>query len=135
MKHSVSSHFVPGLVDGSIFALTPLHSDESAKRLQLLQGLLTRNVQHVAGLNPRAVRCVLATSSLMAPPNCSLRFSLRRIVRNDTVAKPLTRGVLDGNLLSFFLELPVHRQKELTSPIGTDREQVLRDLAMLIVPW
>ena len=28
------------------------------KRLQLLQGQLTRNVQHVAGLNPKAFRSV-----------------------------------------------------------------------------
>ena len=118
-----------------MFALTPLHSDESAKRLQLLQGLLTRNVQHVAGLNPRALRWVQPSFSLMASLGRSLCFSFCSIVRNDMVAKPLTRGILDGNLLSSFLDLPVHRQKELTSPIGTDRAQVLRDLAMLSEPW
>lgn len=30
------------------------------KRLQLLQGQLTRSVQHVAGLNPKAYRSVLS---------------------------------------------------------------------------
>ena len=39
-----------------MYALTPVDSDDSAKRLQLLQGQLTRNMQHVAGLNPRAFR-------------------------------------------------------------------------------
>ena len=46
---------VKGSPDGSISSLTPV--DETAfKRLQLLQGQLTRNMQHVAGLNPKAFR-------------------------------------------------------------------------------
>lgn len=44
-----------GSTDGSLSSLT--YVDESAsKRLHLLQGQLTRNVQHVAGLNPKAFR-------------------------------------------------------------------------------
>lgn len=44
-----------GSPDGSLSCLTPV--DEYAfKRLQLLQGQLTRNIQHVAGLNPKAFR-------------------------------------------------------------------------------
>ena len=44
-----------GSPDGSLSSLTPV--EESAfKRLQLLQGQLTRNIQHIAGLNPRAFR-------------------------------------------------------------------------------
>lgn len=123
-----------GLVDGSMFALTPLHSDESAKRLQLLQGLLTRSIQHVAGLNPRAFRCASVTHRIGAYQLIPL-FPSARIVRNDSAAKPLTRGILDGSLLSAFMELPIHRQKELTSPIGADRGQVLRDLGSLSGPW
>lgn len=45
-----------GAADGSMYALTPIESEATAKRLQLLQGQLTRNAQHVAGLNPRAFR-------------------------------------------------------------------------------
>lgn len=40
-----------------MYALVPIDIEETAKRLQLLQGQLTRNMQHVAGLNPRAFRC------------------------------------------------------------------------------
>lgn len=44
-----------GFTDGSLSVLTPI--DEAAfKRLHLLQGQLSRNVQHVAGLNPKAHR-------------------------------------------------------------------------------
>ena len=46
-----------GAADGSMYALVPIDIEETAKRLQLLQGQLTRNMQHVAGLNPRAFRC------------------------------------------------------------------------------
>ncbi|TFY75914.1 hypothetical protein EWM64_g8097, partial [Hericium alpestre] len=100
-----------GHTDGSLTSLLPV--DESTfKRLQLLQGQLTRNVQHAAGLNPRAFR----------------------IVRNDFVSKPLSKGILDGNLLSSFNDLPITRQVEITRQIGTDRSLVLRDWASLIGP-
>jgi cleavage and polyadenylation specificity factor subunit 1 len=41
-----------GSVDRSLTSLTPVE-ETVAKILQLLQGQLTRNIQHVAGLNPR----------------------------------------------------------------------------------
>jgi hypothetical protein len=51
------SDLVTGTVDGALSVLLPV--DEPVyKRLQLLQGQLTRNVQHVAGLNPKAFRFV-----------------------------------------------------------------------------
>ncbi|KAF8056614.1 CPSF A subunit region-domain-containing protein [Lyophyllum atratum] len=101
-----------GSTDGSLAYLTPV--DEHAfKRLQLLQGQLTRNIQHVAGLNPKAFR----------------------IVRNDFVSKPLSKGILDGNLLSHFEALPIPRQVEVTREIGTERMVVLRDWISLSGTW
>ncbi|KAF7366615.1 Protein CFT1 [Mycena sanguinolenta] len=101
-----------GSTDGSLKSLTPV--DETiAKRLQLLQGQLTRNIQHVAGLNPKALR----------------------IVRNDFVSKPLSKGILDANLLTHFESLPVTRQNEMTRQIGTERTQVLRDWMSLVGAW
>ncbi|PPR02156.1 hypothetical protein CVT26_012117 [Gymnopilus dilepis] len=98
--------------DGSLTSLTAV--DEHAyKRLQLLQGQLTRNIQHVAGLNPRAFR----------------------IVRNDYVSKPLSKGVLDGNLLAYYEALPITRQNEMTRQIGTERVTVLKDWISLTGPW
>ncbi|TFY69793.1 hypothetical protein EVG20_g3009 [Dentipellis fragilis] len=101
-----------GSPDGSLSALVPV--DESTfKRLHLLQGQLTRNVQHTAGLNPKAFR----------------------IVRNDHVSKPLSRGILDGNLLASFEDLPITRQVEITRQIGTERSVVLRDWIGLGGAW
>lgn len=45
----------PGSPDGSLSSLTPVE-EHAYKRLQLLQGQLTRNIQHTAALNPKAFR-------------------------------------------------------------------------------
>jgi len=57
------------------------------------------------------------------------------IVRNDTVSKPMSRGILDGQLLELFEELGVQGQQEMTRQIGTERMAVLRDWSALAVPW
>ncbi|THH20311.1 hypothetical protein EW146_g1016 [Bondarzewia mesenterica] len=100
-----------GSPDGSLTALIPV-DEETFKRLYLLQGQLTRNVQHTAGLNPKAFR----------------------MVRNDYVSKPLSKGILDGNLLGSFEELPITRQNEITRQIGTERNSVLRDWSSMVGP-
>ncbi|KAH7882293.1 CPSF A subunit region-domain-containing protein [Phlebopus sp. FC_14] len=112
-EHEIpQAKLISGYTDGSLAALTPV--DEAAfKRLQLLQGQLSRNVQHVAGLNPRAYR----------------------IVRNDAVSKPLSKGILDGQLLGAFEDLGIPGQHESTRQIGTDRTAVLHDWISLAVPW
>jgi len=101
-----------GATDGALRTLTPV-SEAVGKRFQLLQGQLTRNVQHVAGLNPRALR----------------------IVRNDYMSKPLSRGILDGNLLRTFEDLPITSQNDITRQIGTDRVVILRDWVGLGACW
>lgn len=101
-----------GGTDGTLSSL--VYVDESAyKRLQLLQGQLTRNVQHVAGLNPKAFR----------------------IVRNDYVSRPLTKGILDGSLLAAFDDLPITQQHEVTQQIGTERVTVTKDWLSLGGAW
>ncbi|KXN92986.1 Protein CFT1 [Leucoagaricus sp. SymC.cos] len=107
-----NSRLLTGSTNGSLASLTIL--DESAfKRLGLLQGQLIRNIQHTAALNPKAFR----------------------IVRNDYVLKPLTRGILDGNLLGEYEGLPINRQMEVTQQIGTDRVNVLRDWIEVRGAW
>ncbi|KZT36486.1 hypothetical protein SISSUDRAFT_989137 [Sistotremastrum suecicum HHB10207 ss-3] len=99
--------------DGSISSLTPVEA-EGFQRLQLLQGQLTRNVQHVAGLNPKALRTV----------------------RNEGRSKPLTRGIVDGGLvMGSFWELPLARQAEMTRQIGTDARTIVEDLCGLEGSW
>lgn len=121
-----------GASNGALLSLTPI--DEAlGKRLQLLQGQLTRNVQHISALNPKAHRYVSFHHSIHPLPN--IEGFLRRIVRNDHVWKPLSKGILDGNLLRMFEELPLSRQNDITRQIGTDRTMVLRDWASLEAPW
>ena len=60
---------------------------------------------------------------------------LCRIVRNEHVWKPLSKGILDGNLLRAFEELPLSRQNDITRQIGTDRATVLRDWVSLDASW
>ncbi|OSD02613.1 hypothetical protein PYCCODRAFT_1477600 [Trametes coccinea BRFM310] len=106
------ARLVCGSVDGSLNTLT--YVDEAAfKRLHLLQGQLIRTVQHVAALNPKAFR----------------------MVRNEHVSRPLSKGILDGNLLATFEDLPIGRQNEVTRQIGTDRATVLKDWASLVGAW
>ena len=50
-----ASHHPAGHPDGSLTGLVPV-DEATFKRLHLLQGQLTRNVQQYAGLNPRAFR-------------------------------------------------------------------------------
>ncbi|KAJ3793908.1 CPSF A subunit region-domain-containing protein [Lentinula aff. detonsa] len=99
-----------GATNGSIATITPVE-ESAAKRLQLLQGQLTRNVQHIAGLNPRA------------------------IVRNDYVSKPLSKSVLDANLLVHFENSSITKQIEMTKQIGTEVAIVRQDWMALAGPW
>lgn len=97
---------------GGISTLIPLKAARY-KRLQLLQGQVTRSVQHMAGLNPKAYRHVA----------------------NRQQARALNKGVLDGFLLQTFLDLPFDKQKELVDPIGTNRETIINDLVDLSFTW
>lgn len=56
-------------------------------------------------------------------------------MHNDRVARPLTKGILDGNLLSAFEDLPITRQDEVTRQIATERAVVMRDWVGLGGAW
>jgi cleavage and polyadenylation specificity factor subunit 1 len=51
------------------------------------------------------------------------------------VSKPLSKGILDGNLLVEFEGLPITRQAEMTRQIGTERTVILRDWISLSGAW
>ena len=57
------------------------------------------------------------------------------VVSNDRVARPLTKGILDGNLLASFEDLPIPRQIETTRQIATERATVLKDWLDLGGAW
>ncbi|KIY51579.1 hypothetical protein FISHEDRAFT_56503 [Fistulina hepatica ATCC 64428] len=106
------SKLILGSTDGAVSCLTPVH-EASFKRLGLLQGQLTRNIQQVAGLNPKAMR----------------------LVRNESMSRPTSKGILDGNLLRQFETLPIARQQETTKQIGAERTIVLHDWIDLSNSW
>ena len=56
-------------------------------------------------------------------------------MRNDYVSRPLSKGILDGNLLTKYEDLPIGRQSEVTRQIGTDRAGVLKDWIRLNGSW
>lgn len=106
------SQLIYATADGSLTTLVAVKTARF-KRLQLVQAQLVRNAQHVVGLNPRAFRTV----------------------RNDLVPRPLTKGILDGGLLSHFALQPTKRQKEMMKQIGTDEVTVASDLQALGGFW
>ncbi|KAL9936254.1 hypothetical protein V8E36_005096 [Tilletia maclaganii] len=110
-----ASEIVLGKSNGAIETIIPV-PEQVAKRLQVLQGQLVRNVQHMAGLNPRAFRAV----------------------HNDFSTRPLAKGILDGSLLDVFALLSWPRMVELASGlpgcVGGPR-QVLDELYLLRSAW
>ncbi|KAG9080614.1 mRNA cleavage and polyadenylation factor subunit, partial [Ceratobasidium sp. 370] len=108
----MASCLVISASDGSVSALTPLDQTQFG-RLHLLQGQLIRNIQHVAGLNPKG----------------------HLYVRNDNVSRALSNGILDGDLLAAFEELPVAKQIEMPQQIGAERDKIISDLLRLRKPW
>ncbi|WWD06819.1 protein CFT1 [Kwoniella europaea PYCC6329] len=111
-EYAPQTQIIYATADG---ALTTLVSVKPArfKRLQLVSDQLVRNAQHVAGLNPKAFRTV----------------------QNDLLPKPLSKGILDGTLLSHFALQPLNRQKEMMRQIGTDAVTVASDIAALGGFW
>lgn len=112
-------------------AFIPVKED-SFKRLSLLQGQLVRNVQHVAGLNPKAFRSVLLCFLNQQPYTHPSSLSA---VRNDRLSRPLNKGILDGNLLEAYLDLQTDKQLEMTRQIGTERSIIMKDLGCKQISW
>lgn len=87
--------------------------------------------------------CTLATDSQASALNVHLCISLHlsaspsiRTVPNDIAARPLNRGVLDGDLLYHSFEaLSLDKQHEITVQIGTTVEAVTDDLEELRALW
>ena len=57
------------------------------------------------------------------------------MVKNEYVSRPLSKGILDGNLLATFEDLPIARQNEVMRQIGTDRATVLKNWVSLVGAW
>ncbi|KAG0368622.1 CPSF A subunit region-domain-containing protein [Gamsiella multidivaricata] len=100
-----------GTLDGGLCMITPI-PEKTSKRLALLSSQIVNGVQHHAGLNPRAFRLLQSKDRLNSNP---------------------AKGILDGDLLFEFVNLPANRQKEMTKQIGTGVDRVMDDLAAIAV--
>ncbi|KAG0205891.1 Cleavage and polyadenylation specificity factor subunit 1 [Mortierella sp. GBA30] len=107
----ISHLTVAGTLDGSLCMITPV-PEKTSKRLALLSSQIVNGVQHPAGLNPRAFRLLQSKDRLNSNP---------------------VKGILDGDLLFEFINLPANRQKEMTKQIGTGVDRVMDDLAGIAV--
>lgn len=58
---------------------------------------------------------------------------LDSIVKNDTVSRAISKGILDGDLLARFEYLPVDLQTDLAANCGTDVDTVLANMRTLRV--
>ncbi|KAI8067717.1 CPSF A subunit region-domain-containing protein [Gilbertella persicaria] len=96
-----------GTFSGSISVISPI-SEKTFKRLSTLYGQLVNNVQHVAGLNPRAYRLIKGPKQRMASNR--------------------TKAILDGDLIFEFAGLSIEQQKEITKQIGTTVARIKEDL-------
>ena len=89
-------------LNGSVGYLLPI-TEKTYRRLLMLQNLLTTNIQHCAGLNPKAYRMIKTHKLELA--NAS-------------------KNILDGDLLFRFFNLSLNEKMELSRKIGTSTKQV-----------
>ncbi|KAI8362546.1 CPSF A subunit region-domain-containing protein [Mortierella sp. GBAus27b] len=107
----ISHLMIGGTLDGGLCMITPI-PEKTSKRLALLSTQIINGVQHAAGLNPRAFRLLQSKDRLNYNP---------------------AKGILDGDLLFEYINLPANRQKEMTKQIGTGVDRVMDDLAGIAV--
>ena len=94
-----------GTADGSLGLLLPVE-ERMHRRLALLQNIMSTTVPMACALNPVEYRCLKTTRP--------------KVDRK--------RGILDGNLLWNFVNLPGALQDELASVMGTSADVILENL-------
>ena len=97
-------------LDGAFGFVLPT-AEKTYRRLQMLSSVLSQSLPHAAGLNPKAAK--------------SLKATWKRELQNPT------RGVVDGDLVYAFSDLPAQRRHEIAKRIGTKAPDILDDLAEL----
>ena len=94
-------------LDGSLGHILPV-SEKTYRRLLMLMNVMTTNLNHAAGLNPKGFR--------------TLRQKWKDL-RNPS------RGVVDGDLVFRFTNLSNSLKAELARKIGTTPDEIMEDLA------
>ncbi|CAH1778692.1 unnamed protein product [Owenia fusiformis] len=93
-------------LDGSIGYVLPI-KEAVYRRLLMLQNSLNINLQHIAGLNPKAFRSYKQSHKTLSNPQ---------------------KCILDGELVWNFLNLSVNERNEINKKLGTTTDQLLDDL-------
>ncbi len=88
------------------------------KRLYALYSRMVTELQHYAGLNPRGFR--------------QARVFPKPVISSIGTGLPGPRSILDGDLLWRFIQLPVSKQYQLASAIGSNRDLILDDLLEIV---
>jgi len=96
-------------LDGSLGHLLPLN-EKVYRRLLMLTNVLTNNLPHTAGLNPRGFRTIRTA---------------RKELKNPC------RGIVDGDLVFIYTDLSATDKAEFARKIGTTAAEILDDLAEL----
>ena len=94
-------------LDGALGHVLPM-AEKTYRRLTLLEKMMTNNLPHTAGLNPRGFRTLRQKSKDLRNPS---------------------RGVVDGDLVFKFTNLSMTLKAELARKIGTSAEEIMEDLA------
>ena len=96
-------------LDGSLGHVLPV-TEKTYRRLLMLMNVMTTNLPHAAGLNPKGFRTIRQK---------------RKDLRNPS------RGVVDGDLVFKFTNLSNTLKTELARKIGTTPDEIMEDLAEL----
>jgi len=96
-------------LDGSIGHLLPV-AEKTYRRLLMLMNVMTNNLPHTAGLNPKGFRTIRQNRKDLRSPS---------------------RGIVDGDLVFKFTDLTAALKAEFARKIGTSSDEIMDDLAEL----
>ncbi|XP_023327813.1 cleavage and polyadenylation specificity factor subunit 1 [Eurytemora carolleeae] len=96
-------------LDGALGYILPI-SEKVYRRLLMLNNVLSTNLPQTAGLNPKAFRTIRTN---------------KKDLRNPC------RGIVDGDLVFRFSDLPASEKAEFARKIGTTSAEIMDDLAEL----
>ncbi|GLI63466.1 hypothetical protein VaNZ11_006440, partial [Volvox africanus] len=110
-----------GMAEGGLSYIAPAPDADTAQRLLALQNHMSRNLQHIAGLNPRAFRHRF----------CRIAKSLGGGESHHAPPSPRTNGLLDGQLLYSFPLLTQQQQQEAAGAVRSTVKQLMTDLRLI----
>jgi cleavage and polyadenylation specificity factor subunit 1 len=105
---------IGGTLGGGLVMVMPV-SEKMFKRLYSLYSRMVTHLEHFCGLNPRGYRHVANLSKTIA-------------VSSVVTGPPGPRGILDGDLIRHFSQLPLYKQQELAAAIGSRPDRIIDDL-------